>query len=172
MNKTQIEYCYDCLHPGNKFTPHKKGYRVCGTCKVEKKYFEFNNTKLNRHGIQNVCRKCVAIYKKKIYDPTKNRELNYKRKFGLTLNDYNQMLKSQNNRCAICNSKETGSSSHKYLLVDHCHTTEKIRGLLCNYCNVAIGYMKDDIELLKKAIIYLGKHGIILKEKDNDYQKN
>jgi|TARA_R100001530_G_C4318011_1_gene154898 hypothetical protein len=151
MNETQIEYCYECLNSANNMTPHKKGYRVCGTCKVEKTYSEFHVGKAQAHGIRYNCKECSA----KKHDPVKARTQRIKRIYGITLDGYNRMLKLQNNRCAICNGTATGNRRQKYLSVDHCHTTGKIRGLLCNGCNTAIGSMKDDIELLEKAIDYL-----------------
>ena len=156
MNETQIEYCYECLNPKNNMTPHKKGYRICASCKVEKKYSEFVSNKGFCHDIGYRCKGCHSKYIKERYDPTRMREFNY-RKFGITLDDYNRILKSQNNRCAICNGTETGRIASKYFAVDHCHTTGKVRGLLCNHCNTGIGHMKDDIELLEKAIAYLGE---------------
>ena len=157
MNETQIEYCYECLSNSNKFTPHKKGYRVCGKCKVEKKYSEFYTIGLSNypHGIGYRCKECDAKYRKERYDPARNREKEYKIKYGMTLDDYNRMLASQNNKCAICNRKSNNHRQNKHLDVDHCHTTGKIRGLLCHGCNVGIGSLQDDVELLEKAIDYL-----------------
>jgi len=151
MNETQIEYCYKCLSNKNNMTPHRKGYRVCSTCKVEKKYSEFNRHKSQPHGFGYCCKECLA----KKHDPVKARTKRIKKVFGITFDDYNRMLKSQNNRCAICDSTATGNRRHKNLNVDHCHTTGKVRGLLCHGCNAGIGSMKDDIEILKKAIAYL-----------------
>ena len=151
MNETQIEYCYKCLCNKNNMTPHRKGYRVCSTCKVEKKYSEFNRHKNQPHGFGYSCKECLA----KKHDPVKTRTKRIKKVFGITFDDYNRMLKSQNNRCAICNSTATGNRRHKNLNVDHCHTTGKVRGLLCHGCNSGIGSMKDDVELLDKAIAYL-----------------
>ena len=155
MNETQIEYCYECLHSRNKFTPHRKGYRVCSICKVGKEYSKFYKDNARRHGVGQVCKECKAAYKKESYNPIKKREEDMKGKYGMTLDDYDRMLKSQNNKCAICNNTSTGRKGTKYFAVDHCHTSRKVRGLLCHSCNVAIGYMKDDVELLDKAIDYL-----------------
>ena len=157
MNETQIEYCYECLNPANNMTPHKKGYRVCYICKVEKKYSEFHVNKVQAHGIHFRCKECASKRNKELYDPELARKKGFKSKYGITLDDYDRMLKSQNNRCAICNSTSTGNRSQKYLSVDHCHTTGKVRGLLCHGCNAGIGYMKDDVEILDKAIAYLGE---------------
>lgn len=78
----------------------------------------------------------------------KNRKLKYE--YGIGLEKYNYMLASQNNCCAIC--KKTDGKS---LCVDHNHATGKIRGLLCNKCNKALGLFNDDPELLKIADLYL-----------------
>lgn len=66
----------------------------------------------------------------------------------MTLEDYEKMSDLQNGKCAICGEK-------KELHVDHDHETGMIRGLLCGNCNRAIGIMKDDKNLLIKAIEYL-----------------
>jgi len=76
-----------------------------------------------------------------------------KRRFGITLDDFNEMYKNQGGKCLICDATES-MSGHR-LAVDHCHITGKIRGLLCKSCNVALGGFKDNIESLKKAIKYL-----------------
>jgi hypothetical protein len=77
----------------------------------------------------------------------------YKYKYNITFDEYSALLEGQNSCCAICKKKPT----NKHLAVDHCHKTGKIRGLLCNSCNRAIGLMKDDITLLKNSIKYLTK---------------
>jgi len=82
-------------------------------------------------------------------DKVKNNEL--RKRFGITLEDYNNMLEAQNHKCKICG----GTDSHQALSVDHCHTTGKIRGLLCTDCNKGIGMFKDNITLLQSAIEYL-----------------
>ena len=151
MNETQIEYCYESLNSSNNMTPHRKGYRVCAYCKVEKKYSEFHVNKKNVHGIGYGCGECIL----KRNGSAKIRSQRIKRLYGITLDDYNRMLKIQNNRCAICNGTATGNRRWKNLSVDHCHATGKVRGLLCHDCNTGIGKMKDDVEILDKAIAYL-----------------
>ena len=74
-----------------------------------------------------------------------------KQVFGITLEDYNKLLSEQGGVCKIC----LGKDSDRMLAVDHCHTAGKIRGLLCQKCNRAIGQLDDSIERLKRAIIYL-----------------
>lgn len=70
--------------------------------------------------------------------------------YGLTPENYETMLKEQNNRCKICSETFT-STAH----VDHCHTTGKVRGLLCGNCNHGLGKFKDNTKLLQNAITYL-----------------
>ena len=82
-----------------------------------------------------------------------------KRTYGISLEDFNNMLSSQNNLCAIC--KKEGFKINKNtalnLVVDHCHVTGVVRGLLCHNCNRALGLFKDNIESLNTAILYLEK---------------
>lgn len=70
-----------------------------------------------------------------------------------TLNDYKLALEQCNSLCQICGSD--GTNHKKGLVVDHNHTTGYFRGILCAFCNTALGYMKDNQETLKKAIAYL-----------------
>lgn len=111
------------------------------------------------------CKKCTKTYINKHYDPAKAKIQNAKKAaqkrnrelkciYGITLDDYHTLLKSQNYACAICQTTEI-SNIRKSFDVDHCHTTKKVRGLLCHACNVGIGFLKDDIQLLQKAISYL-----------------
>lgn len=83
------------------------------------------------------------------------RKYHFKAKYGTTLEYYDELLLKQGGVCAICKTITEG----KYLYIDHCHVSGKIRGLLCNNCNVALGYLKDSIELLKNSIIYLETNG-------------
>jgi hypothetical protein len=74
-------------------------------------------------------------------------------KHGITIEEYQQMLLNQNNRCAICKTNEPGGKGRWH--IDHCHETNKVRGLLCTVCNTGLGMFKDDPERLQNAISYL-----------------
>ena len=87
------------------------------------------------------------------YCPVKNRERKLKSRYGITIEEYNRLLKKQRGRCAICKLSEDEHTNS--LAVDHCHSTGNIRGLLCARCNTGIGMLKDNIEVLKSAITYL-----------------
>tara|TARA_R100000742_G_C4271922_1_gene90977 strand:- start:490 stop:756 length:267 start_codon:yes stop_codon:yes gene_type:complete len=82
-----------------------------------------------------------------------SRKHNLKHRYGITEEDYNQMAEEQKHCCQICNNKPV-----KPLYVDHCHNTNKIRGLLCHKCNVALGHMNDDPKQLLKAVEYITKY--------------
>lgn len=77
-----------------------------------------------------------------------------KRMFGITIGDYDSMMDAQGCVCAICKQPSDGK---KALAVDHCHSTEQVRGLLCVNCNRGLGHFNDKPELLEAAIDYLQK---------------
>jgi hypothetical protein len=77
-----------------------------------------------------------------------------KKKYNLSKEEYEKLLLAQNNKCAICNS-DTPKGRYSSFNVDHDHKTNKVRGLLCTNCNRGLGFFKDDIELLKKALYYI-----------------
>ena len=97
--------------------------------------------------------------KDKLKDDLK--KYNLKTKYNLTLEQFNEMLLNQNTVCAICNKPESRINHKNGLIqnlsIDHCHATNKIRGLLCDICNKGIGHFNDSIEKLEKAILYLKK---------------
>jgi len=75
-------------------------------------------------------------------------------RYGLTIEDYQALLKKQGGHCAICPSP-IGNSKHISLFVDHCHKTKAVRGLLCHNCNAILGHAKDDPSILRVAADYL-----------------
>jgi hypothetical protein len=80
------------------------------------------------------------------------------RKYGITLEDYDRMLKEQGGVCAICRSDDVGNDRAARWHVDHCHNSNKVRGLLCHRCNMGIGYFKDDPARLRAAAEYLERN--------------
>ena len=75
-----------------------------------------------------------------------------RRKYNLTLGQLNEMKISQDNKCKICLVEFNGTWN---CVVDHCHFTNKVRGLLCRRCNTGLGMLQDSPALLQKAIQYL-----------------
>lgn len=98
-----------------------------------------------------------AKARKKLGD--KRNKIEISRRRGLTLQQYEQMFLDQKGLCSICQNPETRKSRTEgkitNLCVDHCHVTNKVRGLLCHACNTALGKFKDKIETLEAAIDYL-----------------
>lgn len=82
----------------------------------------------------------------------------YMKKYGITRDDYDEMLQDQGHSCAICGIHQDNYG--RRLSVDHCHKTNKVRGLLCSACNTGIGGLKDSVQNLQNAISYLEETGI------------
>jgi len=91
-----------------------------------------------------------------------------KSRYGITPEQFDSMFAAQSGKCAICRRKagvkSSGSDRHKAnewmkgLVVDHCHVTGEVRGLLCQFCNVALGNLQDDPEIVRAAARYLETH--------------
>jgi hypothetical protein len=75
-----------------------------------------------------------------------------KKKYGITLEEWELLFENQGRVCKICGTSESGKHDWN---TDHCHESKKVRGILCNKCNLLLGHAKDDIEILFKAIEYL-----------------
>jgi hypothetical protein len=143
-----------------------KGFKLCKVCDLEKPLSEFYKDKNCGDGHDSICKICDKekykpnrkITRKKYKNQDINRAL--QRDYGITLNEYNKMLESQNDVCAICGKEETQKNQFGVirLSVDHDHKTGKVRGLLCSKCNRAIGLLNDRIEILDKASDYLKKY--------------
>ena len=126
----------------------------CKKCSDNLPLDNFYFNKNGKYKRQNVCKKCMNIYD---YKADKNIKL--KRAYGITLDEYEKLLSKQDKKCAICGIDNNGKYRNKprAFAVDHCHTTGKIRGLLCSDCNTGIGLLKDNINFLQSAIKYLNK---------------
>jgi len=104
--------------------------------------------------LKQYCKEYNIKNKNRIFKMKKAWEL--KSRYNLTLDQYDLMLKQQDNCCKICNIHE--SKLNRKLSVDHCHTTNKVRGLLCMECNTLLGKVKDNINTLNNAIDYLNNN--------------
>jgi hypothetical protein len=82
------------------------------------------------------------------------RERAKERRYGITQEQFDQMLVDQNNKCKICCIEFKGT---KFTHIDHCHDTNRVRGLLCNDCNLALGQFMDNTDIMDNAIKYLQK---------------
>lgn len=150
----------------------------CGEEKSLDKFEIHNNRLVGKPYHRNTCKTCINIKRKErrdnkesatvyVVEPTIKDMNRIRSRFtrldkninlttdysSITLEWYNKQLALQNNKCAICS--KTPQELGRRLVVDHCHTTGKIRGLLCRVCNTSIGALGDNIEGLQKAINYL-----------------
>ena len=122
--------------------------RTCRICNTEKDINEFNKGWLK--GISPNCRDCDKERGKKYRQKTSERKKvkRIERDYGITYQEYLDMIETQNGECKICGSKDR-------LCIDHDHLSGNVRGLLCGRCNSAIGFFDDNIKILKNAIKYL-----------------
>jgi len=138
----------------------------CSRCKEIKTHSEFHKDKKNIHGrgLAYYCKKC-ANSKSREHTKRHAHELEYKHKkkgayiknrFQISLQEYQERLKAQDYKCAICkiNLPESGYFTH----LDHCHGSGKIRKFLCTNCNRGLGHFQDNMEFLMEAIKYLQAH--------------
>ena len=111
------------------------------------------------HAAYGLCRTCATAKdraehpeKYKAYRKKAKRRKRLRTRYGMSLDDYMQRLADQGGCCAIC---RVPPAEGRFLCVDHCHKTTKVRGLLCHACNSGIGYLRDDVDRLRGAIAYL-----------------
>jgi hypothetical protein len=90
------------------------------------------------------------------YCADKNRDSKLRKAYGISLEDYTEMLSEQDGCCAIC--RRHHSLFRRKLSVDHDHKTGAVRGLLCKDCNTSLGQFNDDVDTLLTAISYLNKY--------------
>lgn len=149
----------------------------CSRCKQDKAVDEFYNNKSQGRGKTHYCKPCQSDYMADVYQRTKDKRAQYladnkdviaERKrsyylrstFGITIEKYERMEVAQNGVCLICREPEVvpdprNPNQTKRLAVDHCHETQEVRGLLCQRCNMGLGYFRDRHDLLFAASEYL-----------------
>lgn len=156
--------------------------KKCCKCKKSFPLSDFWKHSRSKDGLQYSCKHCGKVKqdewlqknstKRKLYskdyeDNRRKRPEGYKVKrtakkrreyrlksYGLTLEQLEDVFVKQGSKCKICNS-ENSTHSSKGFVVDHCHVTGRVRGLLCNKCNLGLGNFKDSVEILEKALSYL-----------------
>lgn len=135
--------------------------RLCVKCNQLKSESEYHVYRRDKDGLRKWCKACDKIYKssehyKKWRDnwrktPKRVRwHLNWKCKtrYGITADEFDALSKTQGGRCAICNREAK-------LVIDHNHDSGKVRGLLCNQCNVGIAQFKENPQFMVEEIDYL-----------------
>ena len=95
------------------------------------------------------CKDCAREYRAKPDVLRRKRDQQLKFQYGITREEFDEMVAAQDNSCAICDVEM--DPPH----VDHCHKTGSVRGLLCKHCNLGLGHFRDDPSTLATAIDYL-----------------
>jgi hypothetical protein len=159
----------------------KDGYKYCSGCKKTKVVDEFGKQSKRKDGLAFRCKSCMRKYLRTRYknpqirakllantakwrdeNPDAEANKHLKRKYGITIDDYNRMFAEQGGVCAICKSAEKTrrrkkTNDDERLAVDHCHETGVVRGLLCFKCNTAMGSLGDSQDQVMRVIHYLSK---------------
>lgn len=150
-NNVIIEKCKRCKYK-NKWGDHSSYCKKCNPNLKKQTFSQKEKKRLYRQ------RPDVKIRERKSF-----LERFLKRKYKISLNEYNEMLIKQNYVCFICQKKNTKKDHRtqktQTLHVDHCHANGKVRGLLCSKCNLGLGTFNDDVKLLQKSIEYLTSNG-------------
>ena len=143
----------------------------CRNCLIEKTQDSFVKSKVFSSGYDTICLECsrnrVKTWRKDNPEKRKeqlkreslkdyNHNKHLKNTYGISRDDYLKMFEQQEGNCNICGKNQLEFT--KRLFVDHCHSTGKIRGLLCHNCNTLLGSAKDKVDVLEKAINYLKNH--------------
>lgn len=102
-------------------------------------------------------------YNNSRYDPLKNKDNKLKKAYGIGLEEYNSLFIKQEGCCAVCGIHQ--SSLTRSLAVDHCHSSGKVRGLLCGKCNTALGLLNESEQIMKNLISYMSEAGMAKKPK-------
>lgn len=151
--------------------------KICSKCGKELPSTTefFCKHKSGKDGLAARCKECSNIYhreynarhrehKNKLTNnwrkanPDRVRNIYLKHTYGITSEEYEKLLEEQKGVCLICGRPEKvsdGKGGIKKLHIDHNHTTGKVRGLLCNDCNVGLARFNEDVCILQKAILYL-----------------
>lgn len=141
-------------HRKKKSSLVQKGLKKCCNCSkiIEESNFTTNNESIDKYAYR--CKNC-------------DRDIYLKRNYQISLVEFNRLLENQNYSCACCGSQNPFSLSGNNFVVDHCHKTSKIRGLLCNKCNQGLGLFGDNLDGITKAYEYLKQF-----EEINDFRRN
>ena len=112
-----------------------------------KEYYQLNKDRILSYQRDHNRKTGYASIKKYL------RKYRLKQKYGLSLEEYDTMLLEQNGCCAICGTDTPGGNGRFH--VDHCHSSNRVRGLLCARCNIGLGFFRDNTVVLARAIEYL-----------------
>lgn len=125
--------------------------KTCSKCGKTKELSKFSKRSSRPSGVQSKCKDCERESRRRYYKPHEAT----RRKLNISDAEYHKLLSESNNCCNICNRILDKKC------IDHCHTTNKVRGILCNNCNTALGLVGDNIQTLESMIKYLKKNSSI-----------
>ena len=148
---------------------HPEILKICRSCQQAKPRSEFGRMSQNWDGYKHKCKACYVEYQRqwrlknpeaarrkerewRQRNPQSQRPRHLRHRYGLEVDTYQQLVVRQGGACAICG---TVADDPWNMQVDHCHTTGKIRGLLCHKCNKGIGLLGDDPDRVAAALRYL-----------------
>lgn len=117
--------------------------KICSRCKLEKMSGEFHKNSQRNDGLHDECKFCRKRHYANNPEPYLERQgvIKTAKGYSLTFEEYLIMLENQNTRCAICQHT-------KKLVVDHCHNTGKVRGLLCTGCNIKLAFFEKNFNII------------------------
>lgn len=128
--------------------------KTCSKCCKTKSTTLFTINKASLDGFHSWCKDCRSLYYKE--NKEKWRKSDIERRYSITFEDYIELGTQQNNCCFICGKTE--KENKRKLALDHCHSTNKVRNLLCDTCNRVLGLVKENKQTLQSMISYLEKH--------------
>jgi len=131
--------------------------KICLFCESEKDescFYKFYDRWTQKRYLSARCKVCHHEYERQSPTTRRNRKAEkLQLRYGMTYEQWERMRENENYRCMICGITE--EEVGRKLDVDHCHSSGKVRGLLCNPCNSMLGHAKDNTEILQSAIKYL-----------------
>ena len=127
--------------------------KKCSACDTDKPLEDFKKNKQGKLGRYSICKKCDSERQKYRYTNGDSYAVRLNRLYGLTVDEYEQMYAEANGCCQVCGISE--EEHGKRLAVDHCHSTGKVRGLLCSKCNTALGQLDDSLKRIAELYSYL-----------------
>ena len=158
-----MKKCRGCGEIKSTAEFHRSGYtKKDGTQSISTKCKLCNNKKCRLYHYRNreILLPKIREYARKHKDvrTVQNKQHRVWRDYGLTLEDLQQMILTQNNKCAICFREFDHGQRKAWVNIDHDHSTGKVHGLLCWSCNAGLGSFQDNTTNLMKAIEYLNKN--------------
>jgi hypothetical protein len=130
--------------------------QICTKCDELKELSEFYKSISKVSGIAPECSSCTRKFQQTTRTHRSVQNDSLKKRYGITADEFDRLLKTQNMGCAICKTTNPG---RKNFGVDHNHETGEVRGLLCTKCNTGLGALGDSVKTLESAIEYLKNRG-------------